>query len=1118
MEARGEVWDYCRTKYTKNNKIKDTWIKWYHFYGRPFFSKYYFTDPNKWTINPETGEEIEPEKEVLPFLKNAKILVAIDVKYKGKVIKNYSSDFGSEIKLLKWSLSIPKIDRALYEITLEYWMQKLKLDIDLSFKNKQGSEVDDNGELFATPEERSEKGKKMFLTIIVNAVIDTFHEVYGFKYTFKQDDIYIYDSSTKDKHSFHLVIQGYHVKNAEQAKEFCKRVRNNIPYPKISKTLDLRVYTPLQQMRLINCCKSGKTNFKKPCTMTINNIEPPIEDMDDIDSLIGYIPPYSKLLKDLEITIDPKKENKNNSAKKGKEYDKDYSGISSDITKDEMKLIGDLMDKCYPGVFSGPFLENGGRLGFTRNGNKENYCKICNRTHDGDNCFCLLWKNGELHYYCYRDETSPRIPYLLGRVREPTPYSNNTLLEKKDFDLINPNSNAKELNAELIGDNKVNYITKDKYIGDLPAGHVIISAYLGTGKTKSMEEIVENCSSCLFLVTRVLHARSTASRFGIKSYLDFNKKSHHGMMMYCEKLVITPESIWKLIKSKIKYNIIFLDEIESILAQLHSPTMKEHLQESLDMIAELIRYANKYGRIIAADAFILDRTLQFFKDFNITYTLVKHTTPQEKRVAIEVKMKKEENNLKEKKKYSPRPLFLRAIESLRAGKKLYKIFSSKGQLLKFKVMVDKLLPHIKYRCYYGGGPDYKEDFKDVNESWFEYIDKRTGKKERIQLIMTSVRITVGINYDKYDVDELFLYIGPGPRIRDIFQCLMRVRHIKSNILYYSIQPTIIPPSNAETSIENIKLSIENTEKWWKHFGEKVNQNTAIRKTKWIENVYTFNVLENGLGRKKFHELFRNYLEFCHYEAPKVEEVEETNEALLVEIPTMKYNEIPVPPLTDIHFYQQKVKLYNADEIEKAIVAKYLFNLNFDEKLSDDAKKCIGELYDKCYVTGDKTVYTRLFNARYEKTTIEQIAENKTFKDLFGEEKESITRGKRMLFLDVVEKICNYFKMGNTMEECTIERSLIEKLPLDFFNPFLLKDLEIRKQGNQVLKEDIKSKVSYINLILKNWTGGSMKVGKKEKTIPLPNGKKKKITDYEFIPDKNLKELNKIMKNIIKVKN
>ena len=84
------------------------------------------------------------------------------------------------------------------------------------------------------------------------------------------------------------------------------------------------------------------------------------------------------------------------------------------------------------------------------------------------------------------------------------------------------------------------------------------------------------------------------------------------------------ESITKVPSDNV-YDLIIIDECESILKQLCSTTMKNNHVEAFQRLETFIRTSSK--NIIWADAFILNRSLRFIKYFKESVIMVRNRAP-----------------------------------------------------------------------------------------------------------------------------------------------------------------------------------------------------------------------------------------------------------------------------------------------------------------------------------------------------------------------------------------------------------------------------------------------------------------------------------------------------------
>ncbi|RZI45082.1 hypothetical protein [Candidatus Finniella inopinata] len=76
------------------------------------------------------------------------------------------------------------------------------------------------------------------------------------------ENILTFDSSTNDKISYHIVIDGYYVEDNVQAKNFISKMRDNWDN-ELRNYIDTSPYSSFQCFRRLHCAKLGKKNHKK---------------------------------------------------------------------------------------------------------------------------------------------------------------------------------------------------------------------------------------------------------------------------------------------------------------------------------------------------------------------------------------------------------------------------------------------------------------------------------------------------------------------------------------------------------------------------------------------------------------------------------------------------------------------------------------------------------------------------------------------------------------------------------------------------------------------------------------------------------------------------------------
>lgn len=294
-----------------------------------------------------------------------------------------------------------------------------------------------------------------------------------------------------------------------------------------------------------------------------------------------------------------------------------------------------------------------------------------------------------------------------------------------------------------------------------PAKHLILHAYLGRGKTTAIKRLLNNYTSYLFLSSRQTFATFVASEFDDSCcYLDCNVAEYNH-----PRFIISIESLHKIKKKD--YDIVCLDESESLLAQFSSTTMQGNQLETWNILSEIIKNAKK---VVYADAFLTTRTIDVVRHFanqtNDQITLIQNeTSPVERKV----------------KEIIPDVFCQTLLDKVKNNKKIYACYSSANKLVKDvnrlkgaameneqveKKMNDALIYHSKV------DDSTFESLKTINQSWHSS-----------SMVITSPSNTVGCSYspdEPPDFHEIMVNAFPTCTVRDSFQTFARVRHLKDN--------------------------------------------------------------------------------------------------------------------------------------------------------------------------------------------------------------------------------------------------------------------------------------------------------------------------------------------------
>lgn len=329
-----------------------------------------------------------------------------------------------------------------------------------------------------------------------------------------------------------------------------------------------------------------------------------------------------------------------------------------------------------------------------------------------------------------------------------------------------------------VGDIPRQEMRHERYLGSIGmvddgTTTLLMKSALGTGKSVAIRHMIrtERCARILVLSPRKsytqsqLHSLTAADLYPFHSYLE-----HVGPLSHLPYLIVQVESLWRIAEDFIPYDLVIMDESESILSQLHSiVTNGAHLIDNHAVLERVVRTAD---RVVMTDAFLTDRTAQFARALRPLATMkyLENTyQPYERTATLLVAGNHEQ---------ACAAFEARIVEALDAGRRVVVVWTSKAAGEAFEAA------HLQgraYRFYHSeSGLDAQDELQDVSQSWRD-----------VQCLMMTTSITVGLSYDAVGdgemYDELFLYGSSLTALpRDVAQTLLRVRRVRAERLTYTI--------------------------------------------------------------------------------------------------------------------------------------------------------------------------------------------------------------------------------------------------------------------------------------------------------------------------------------------
>lgn len=460
----------------------------------------------------------------------------------------------------------------------------------------------------------------------------------------------------------------------------------------------------------------------------------------------------------------------------------------------------------------------------------------------------------------------------------------------------------------------------------------VVMSDMGTGKSFQVLNHIHkhNPKSVLILTPRIMFGQTLQHRLnsGLMDSKDhfklYNQTQGH---IEDPRMICQMESLHRLCTT---YDHIYVDEIESCLSCFSSETMKKRVE----CVTTFTKLMNAAKRIVFCDAHISDRTLGLLSDFGIPKSKIvieRNTFQPNQRSAYRVP-------------YVPsrqtEPKIIELMElKLKEGKNIVFATSSKTFLGDIEKKAAKILKPSEFVCYSADSKD-KDKLINVESEW---KDKR--------LVAYNTTISVGIDFNIDHFDLLFVHAVNykcGP-VRDIFQSMHRVRKLKDNILYYSLNPSS-DVDNAPNTLKKAREYIRQcNELAWQGRNSTLTNEAPV----WLNNLHVHNTMEKGKSKDDYTAVFEHYLTMCGYQkkTTSLNDSDTSSESIIDESETEcipDYDDIPTIDWIDVSTLRQRV-FYDpkCTKIDKHTLIKYEYHAlgyvgkdAFHLMFSKDGRDCL----------------------------------------------------------------------------------------------------------------------------------------------------------------------------------
>ena len=719
-----------------------------------------------------SNEDEAPKAQMLREIKenkyHPKCYISFEAFYEGKKINNIFTYFNSWEECFKNLKKMSVYDKKkyknyVYEIIHEGLLIKPYLDAERYYET----------------EEEMETHRPIFLNKCLNDIIKVFKNEYLHNITL--DDIMVCENSRKkyDKYklSFHIIISPknknllyktnikYGISTAYHF--YISLLNCDIEYYK--NVLDVAVYSRDRLMRCIGSYKDYKEteNLKQINTTTYE----PIKKI-TLDIFLKFAITYENTNVETIILNTPLFEQ--------------TTSIYKPTTRSEIKttdyITNEIIYRIEKGVPQGFFhyINNeyissdfngcsakyiGFNKGFFTFRPNDTLCPLSGIEHTKNKNIYILETSDGFLLKCFNSDCK-NYHVKLGHILNEEAY-------KINCHEINVKYNIIDNNIPLFENNIPNYNNfqdaRQHIINWILSNDIktlCIKANMGTGKTEAIKLVCNTgkFNRILWVTPRITLTENIYGKFkeyNFISYLDIN-----GSLFLYDKIICQVDSLERLMGSNKmsfkKYDLVIIDEIESVLYHFSSPHL-EQKNKSARTIFELLQNICKMStKILCLDADYNIRSSQFIEHFGQSILVYNKYTTQKKTYVMT-----------QDKKY-----FLNKIKNdLNNGLKICISSMSSGIIQGIEEEIIKQHSDIKYKIYYGKTSDkLKSELQSVNDMWTNY-----------QLIMYSPTIESGVDVT-IPFDKLYgvCYGGDFTTSQRAFlQMCGRLRNVKNNdILCY----------------------------------------------------------------------------------------------------------------------------------------------------------------------------------------------------------------------------------------------------------------------------------------------------------------------------------------------
>jgi len=318
-----------------------------------------------------------------------------------------------------------------------------------------------------------------------------------------------------------------------------------------------------------------------------------------------------------------------------------------------------------------------------------------------------------------------------------------------------------------------NWMNNEKFLS-------ILSPY-DTGKTTLIKNILDKykCETVLYITYRQSLARTFHSAFKVYQFKNYLNKDFTG-----DRQIIQLDSLLKIPFTQ--YDLVIIDEIESVLAHMSSDTIQKKTWGEGEVIYnKLCEIINDSSHILALDGDYNNRAHIFLSQFEHNVNVIENT------IKLDIKHFYEEND---------RVVFNKKLKTMvKDEKKVVIVCMSANDVENYSEMFNK----YNVKKYTSRTDDKAKKLENIQDEWL------------CDVLIYSPTIESGVDFNVSHFDNLFVvYSQFSTCPRGLNQMMNRVRKFKSNditVLFENIPKNDVGCSTLDEVIDNYKVELHKSE-------------------------------------------------------------------------------------------------------------------------------------------------------------------------------------------------------------------------------------------------------------------------------------------------------------------